>query len=151
MKNQIQLVTKKHEQGYRLNVWHEGTSWQKCKKQCRNPHQAQIYLYSRIREQSWRNATTRFNLWLWFIISFVLHASWTPANTLRTKLDISHSDRLNFKHPCSILSAIRALALGVMKAFLFVVPGVDFCIVSCIFGKIFLCVKHLIDSLVHVF
>ena len=42
-------------------------------------------------------------------------------------------------------------ALGVMKAFLFVVPGVHFCIVSCIFGKMFLCVKHLIDSLVHVF
>ena len=60
-------------------------------------------------------------------------------------------DNLNFKHPCSILSARRALALGVMKAFLFVVPGVDFCIVSCIFGKMFLCVKHLIDSLVHVF
>ena len=56
-----------------------------------------------------------------------------------------------FKYPCSILSAIRALALGVMKAFLFFVPGVDFCIVSCIFGKIFFCVKHLIDSLVHVF
>ena len=53
-----------------------------------------------------------------------------------------------FKHPCSILSlAPRALALGVMKAFLFVVSGVHFCIVSCIFGKFFLCVKHLIDSL----
>ena len=51
----------------------------------------------------------------------------------------------------TFISHFAAELLLVYIAFLFVVPGVDFCIVSCIFGKMFLCVKPLIDSLVHVF